>query len=661
LTAPEATLLLLREDVGAWYDAAARSLATAVSAESVSLALYDSAAGEIVAQRPRYGAPTCSIPQFRFPLETSAASFQVVSTGHPYVSNDPGADPLYDPAVREDGVRSILTVPVQRDGVVFGLIYAVNKPGGFSPWDADALGAMAEAVGVALENVRLYVEERERRVLNESLREVSRALVGTPTQDTALADVLDQMWRVLRYGAAAAVLVEGSRLRVAACRGGAAGRELDLASAGPLREALESRRLTAVMDAGELLRRLGIPQDGRALIAPLVHSGEVLGALAVSFPTGHASGLRERELVAAFAEHAALFLEAGVVLRRERQARARTAAAARLIRLAAGGKEPVALLRTVAPELLALSGADRVVLYLRDVPGGVLRPVAHAGTQPGEEELLEELMPELGSDEVKALAAATRAQAWPDSGHLPPLALTAYPGTVGLAAVPLLARDELVGALTLSVLERPQPFDPALLELVYDMAQQVALGIENARLVESLARMATTDELTQLANRRRFTEALRAEVARARRSGQPLAMVMGDLDHLKKINDTHGHPGGDAAIRTAADAFRQGRREGDLAARLGGEEFALLLPATDLAGAIRAAERVRTQLAGTTVPVIGRVTVSMGVAWLPGDAEDEESLIRIADERLYVAKSSGRNQVCWSQPEPASEATAQPS
>jgi diguanylate cyclase (GGDEF)-like protein len=170
--------------------------------------------------------------------------------------------------------------------------------------------------------------------------------------------------------------------------------------------------------------------------------------------------------------------------------------------------------------------------------------------------------------------------------------------------------------------------------------------VENARLFARLSQMASTDELTQLANRRRFAETLRSEIDRARRSDAPVSLVLLDIDHLKVINDSHGHPAGDAAIRHVAVAIRSERREADLAARLGGEEFALLLPATPLVGAVTTAERIRGFLSNNAVPGVSVVTVSAGVATFPDDAEDEENLVRVADERLYAAKSAGRNLVC---------------
>ena len=118
-----------------------------------------------------------------------------------------------------------------------------------------------------------------------------------------------------------------------------------------------------------------------------------------------------------------------------------------------------------------------------------------------------------------------------------------------------------------------------------------------------------------------------------------------DLDHLKKINDTQGHQAGDVAIRHVADILTRRRRATDLPGRLGGEEFALLMPATAKDGAVLTAERICREVSGHPVPKVGTVTVSIGVATMPEDAREEEPLIRVADHRLYAAKAAGRNQV----------------
>src|SRR5687768_939801 len=129
------SLLLLREDIGESYDAVVRAAAGAVGAEVCHLVLYDRQSQELVSRRNRQQTPADGPPRYRFPLDSSPASALVVRTGSPHVSNDPANDPLYDTDVAERGLRSIMTVPVLREDQVVGLVYALNKPGGFAPED----------------------------------------------------------------------------------------------------------------------------------------------------------------------------------------------------------------------------------------------------------------------------------------------------------------------------------------------------------------------------------------------------------------------------------------------------------------------------------------------------------------------------------------------
>lgn len=649
------SLLLLREDVGETYNNVVRSAAAAVGAESCGLALYDADTGQLITRKPRYDGPEKAIPRYR--LEPSPASRRVLEQGEPYISNDPASDPLYETSTRERGVTSILTVPVRRGNRIVGLLYAINRPGGFAEEHARTLTALAGAAAVTIENLRLYALEHDRRVLSDSLREVSRAIVTTPSEDAALATVLDQMWRVMRYEAAAAVIRDGAHLRVAASRGGDSDLELPLDQAGGLLGVMQDHHAAPIENAAELLPRLGLRGvRGSVLAAPLMARGEALGVFVVAFEPEQAPGVGELLLLSAFADHAALFLEVGAGLRRERQARDRAATVARMTRLAVTRHEPESLLQAVAPELLAVSGADRVVLYLHGTRNPVLVPVADAGTLPAEESRVRELRLDLETGPLARLAEG-RPVAFFDEP--PPGSIAPHADTSGLVVVPLLCREALVGGALLASVGRPWRLEPADLEFLVEVGQQIALGVENARLFAQLSQLASTDELTGLSNRRRFIEAFHMEMARVRRTSQPLSLLMVDVDHLKQVNDTHGHPAGDAAIRHVSEALRRGRRGTDVTARLGGEEFAILLPDTERMGAVKAAERIRRELAESEVPLVGTVTVSIGVATAPEETSDEKVLLRISDERLYAAKAAGRNQVCYLSP-PVSASQAGP-
>lgn len=180
-------------------------------------------------------------------------------------------------------------------------------------------------------------------------------------------------------------------------------------------------------------------------------------------------------------------------------------------------------------------------------------------------------------------------------------------------------------------------------------AEKLAAELQSANA--ALREMATRDGLTGLYNHRTFQELLRREVAEAQRYRRPLALVMFDIDHFKKVNDVHGHPAGDAVLREVSRVAAEVARASDIVARCGGEEFAVVLPETDARGAIVFAERIRRAIEAAQT-VVGaqrlRVTASVGVCpWTPAEPPDAvPDLVQLADKALYAAKHGGRNRVC---------------
>lgn len=173
------------------------------------------------------------------------------------------------------------------------------------------------------------------------------------------------------------------------------------------------------------------------------------------------------------------------------------------------------------------------------------------------------------------------------------------------------------------------------------------LDAEVRRRTAQLEKMATTDELTDLLNRREIMRLLELEIARAARQNTPLSIMMLDLDHFKAINDTHGHQAGDQTLKRTAERFKQLLRKTDFIGRVGGEEFLVILPDTPINSALELAERIRLRLQQDTAdtPSIPMCTASIGIAeCLAGDSL--QSLIQRADESLYQAKTNGRNCVC---------------
>ena len=188
---------------------------------------------------------------------------------------------------------------------------------------------------------------------------------------------------------------------------------------------------------------------------------------------------------------------------------------------------------------------------------------------------------------------------------------------------------------------------PDELNLLVERAQQLVLLRQK---MDRLRADADLDSLTGLANRRRFRVALAREVERWRRYKSPCALLMLDIDHLKAVNDKFGHPVGDMVIRQIAQTLKEVSRDNDTAARLGGEEFALLLAGVDLPRAIAAAERLRAVLGSKRVEGVGSVTVSIGVAGCPENATSERMLYSASDGALYVSKNAGRDRVSVAPP-----------
>ncbi len=220
------------------------------------------------------------------------------------------------------------------------------------------------------------------------------------------------------------------------------------------------------------------------------------------------------------------------------------------------------------------------------------------------------------------------------------------------AGAPIIVRDRLVGFISVDKVE-PNFYTRELADVLAAFAAHTGIALENARLYAEQQRLAVTDGLTGLANRRRFDEMLEIEFERMTRYRRNLAMVMLDIDNFKDYNDTYGHPAGDHVLRRMAVLLRRSVRSIDVAARYGGEEFCVLLPETDLTRAAQVAERLRLAVekmhqapAELGLPAIEhRITISLGVAVAPEHAGTTQELVRQADGAMYRAKRGGKNRV----------------
>jgi diguanylate cyclase (GGDEF)-like protein len=304
--------------------------------------------------------------------------------------------------------------------------------------------------------------------------------------------------------------------------------------------------------------------------------------------------------------------------------------------------------------------ATLVTLGLLVVFGRQELRVRHAGVPSGD----------LGRDPREAIALVGNALgATHDTRGLLPAILDVTVEATGAAGGRVLADDRELARIGEAVGESPIELDlgestsGGEIRLVVDppeggfsaesselaewLASQASIALENARLHEVVREQALTDELTGLVNRRRFVETLEVEIMRASRLDVPLSLLFADLDDFKRINDRLGHFAGDEALRTFAKLLRAELRAIDTAGRLGGEEFAVLLPGTELEDALVVADRIRRRLPEQAAmqKLLGgsALTTSIGVVqYRSGTPED---LLALADAALYRAKGQGKNRV----------------
>jgi two-component system cell cycle response regulator len=218
-------------------------------------------------------------------------------------------------------------------------------------------------------------------------------------------------------------------------------------------------------------------------------------------------------------------------------------------------------------------------------------------------------------------------------------------GLGALKIFPLTAGDRILGTLVAG--SRKKALDQDVLRMLEVMAIQAAQAVLRAQLFEQMERMATTDGLTGLLNHRTFQSKADESLAQARRYQRKLSIILTDIDHFKSVNDTYGHPTGDAVLRGVAKILKDKARDTDIVARYGGEEFAIIMPETDAQGARVIAERIREAVKAEVFQTeMGplKVTLSLGIATGPDQGYEKQHLIDLSDQCLYHAKRHGRNQ-----------------
>jgi diguanylate cyclase (GGDEF)-like protein len=441
-------------------------------------------------------------------------------------------------------------------------------------------------------------------------------------------------------------------------------------------DVMDDQTFTPMFEAAE-----GNAQDWKSiksLIAcPIVLNHQPIGMILVHQCDDRRVWLDlELELVEAVARHVALAMDHGNLFARTRRMAEQEFLINQIVRATRASLDTDTILNTVTQELGRALGVEycQIAQPRSDDPLVITHEYAAAGHdahmglslygskldfQPGSDDP-NEMRSVLGIDLAAIHQKITRSNGL--TIREAPIAVIAdvdndrrslkfmeFLGSVGsrsLIAAPLLQEDRVLGILMVHQTSRLRDWQAGEVRLVAALADQLAVAISHAQLFEQVRHQAITDGLTTLYNHIYFKNRLTEELSRAQRKGTQCSLLMIDLDKLKQINDTYGHPIGDAAIRQVAMVLKSLLRSGDTAARYGGEEFGVILPETPLSEAVLIADRLRRNINRNPVPGLGHISASIGAAAYPLQSNNIEELIDKADRALYIAKRGGRNRVC---------------
>ena len=493
-------------------------------------------------------------------------------------------------------------------------------------------------------------------VLGQAARRMS---VGVEPGDVGLA-VVEEIRRVIPYHNARVYLAEGEDLVPVAFEGRLGAYEkvdVDIlrTTLGVGFTGWVARNGTPlkVDDARRDPRGMTIPGtddvDESMLLVPMRHDDRILGVITLSKLGLHGFDDDDLGLLRILADQAATAFAGAASLAETRRLAAELRQLLDMSSALSRSLDPKDVAQLIAEHLVRAVGADRAQISDWDASGNRVRTL---GCYPPEHrDTIEDfysldqypLTARVLDDGVIATVDADEPDADPAE-----VAELRREGMRGLIMLPLVAKGAAIGIAEITSVGRPTD-EPGRITLARTMAHEAAMALENARVYEAARKLADRDPLTGYFNHRYLHERLSEEVVRAIRTRRPLSVVMLDLDDFKLVNDTFGHVYGDRVLVYVAETIRATLRASDVAARYGGDEFAVILPETTVHGAAGVAERILATFQAHPFTADGRtplpVGTSIGIATHPGDGRTATELIAAADAGLYAAKADGGGRV----------------
>jgi diguanylate cyclase (GGDEF)-like protein len=480
------------------------------------------------------------------------------------------------------------------------------------------------------------------------LRDVQRQGAGSLAQTRASDAVLFDLYSAAAELQAFVEGLDGTRVPYDTARGALDNAIASAASVGGndpsvAAESRAAQQWTRVANGavlrvrGQHLHRLPASTDQRLdnLIQQAASANAAYAAKTLQRFSSHVGRVRWQLALAPFGLAVLLALGLWVLARGERARRRDARGFSDTLQVMQTQDETYDLVKRYLERVLPRS---KVVVLARNNANDHLEPRTRASDIPG----LEAKLLDAASDGCLAVRLGRPFEHGP--GHEPLLSCSLCGGLKRAYCVPSLVGGEVIGSVLVEHQRRLLPeSDRTEIAGAVSQAAPVLANLRNLGLAESRA---LTDALTGLPNARALQHQLKHAFAQAERADAPLSLIMLDLDHFKKTNDTLGHDKGDELLAAVGAVLATSIRTSDFAARRGGEEFVVLLPATNQAGAAALAETLRQAVAAITLPGIPHpISASLGVATFPADGQDSDTLLRNADKALYEAKAGGRNRV----------------
>lgn len=651
------------------------TMASLVDAQACVICLLDREIGQIVAQISAYGLDDDRIGSFRFSREMGSRIWNFSKNGI-YISNSlDDIPPEFHRFAMEFQLNSVMVAPMwSMDRGLFGMIFAINKPAGFDQEDVRLLGVFAAQASFVIQNIQLFDSERRRNEELSVLNAISMASTGAFNEDELIEFVTHMIGEKLYPDNFGIMLLDETGQKLNLHSSYRLGLE-EVPVSVPVGQGITGNvvltgTVSRVIDVHHTSEYLEVDQRIRSeLCVPLKIEDKVIGVANAESSRVNAFSQRDEDLLGIIAGQLASAIQR---LRASNAQYKQTTDLARsnaMIRVLAqvGSRASVAVnpegvMHTLGKELsllgllcvIALPEEDRSYLHIAytSLPARVIRIIEKAsGKKLGEfvfsqdrvwmnsEESMEPILLKDPVDVVSNILYD-----FPRKSIRKILAPMGVTPDMPICRLPLIVEGEFKGVFWLWG-EGLRESDMTTMSI---FSSQVAVALQNAHLMARVQKMAVTDDLTGIYNRGYFFELAEHEFSQARRYDLPLSMVILDVDHFKKFNDTYGHIVGDQVLAKVAQILQSNLRENDTLGRYGGEEFSILMPVTDLQAAYNVALRLKSCVAEASVETpagpVG-VKISIGVSQLAPDMPTLMSLVNRADQAMYIAKSTGGDRV----------------